>query len=154
MMRSPIKSIRSMSSSILSDSNNSTFLTAGGQREERKRARFIKTLVISILGGAVLLACVILLIHYAHNRTDLTSEYYTVTQDPDTQWIYLDPKGAHLTTMIYFTGYGMKASESFQGFGKLQFAPLTTRIVIPQAQKFKNGIGQTTYSWFNIFQNP
>ena len=118
MMRKPIEKVRSMSSSILSDNSaNSTFLTSGALREERKRKKFIKTLVISIGCGAVLLVGVILLIHWAHNRVDLTSEYYNVTQDPETQWIYLDPKGAHLTTMIYFTGYGMKASESFSGFG-------------------------------------
>ena len=58
------------------------------------------------------------------------SPYYNVYVDKETNYIYLDPKESHESTIIFFHGFGGHSSDSFKLFGEHKMAPLTSSIIL------------------------
>ena len=83
---------------------------------------------------------------------ELLSDQYTVTYSPDNQWIYLDPIHKHESTIIWIHGFTSRGDAWFNLFGHQQVAPLTSRIILPQApfQKSTVYFGAWVFQWWDF----
>ena len=66
-------------------------------------------------------------------REFCSSEDWNVTCFDDTGYITMDPKGEHDTTIIFLHGSNSFATYPFKFINDGKLAPLTARVVLPQA---------------------
>ena len=81
------------------------------------------------------------------------SETFNVTKDPETMYIYLDPKEQHDYTLIFLHGLGDDASGMFNIFAKEGIVPPTCRVVLQTAleRPVTCSGGSIENSWFDIY---